>query len=207
MWAVASSTHVACALCVLLHPLCDLLQPLCGLSQAPCELPCPLCMMCRHYVGCYILYEIYCILYFGCCILYVVCCILCVGCLASTHDEKALCGLLHPLCGLLQPLCMMHMHYVVYCVLFSIHYSLHVGCYGRRVGYYDLYACCSGVMWDVACTVLAIKSSMSDVVSAMHDAHALCGPSLAKKGNEDRERRQGRKTWNQNMEPRPKNRE
>ena len=63
MSSVASSMWAACALCGLFHPLYGLLQALCWLLQAPCGLLHPLCMMCRCYEGCYIIYVGYCSLH------------------------------------------------------------------------------------------------------------------------------------------------
>ena len=107
--------------CGLLHPLWRLLQESCGPWQAPCGLLQPLCGVCRHCVGCSILYVDCSSLQSGCYNLYVNFLMRYVGCYRR------------------------YIHSILYvgcCVLC-------VGCYNTFVGFCRLYVQCTRTMWSV----------------------------------------------------------
>ena len=109
---------------------------------------------------------------------------------------QALRGLLRPTYRLLHHPCMMHKHYVVYCVLFVGYCSLYVGCYRRLVEYKIMCACCTGVMWDVTASMHGVQALCGLLRPLWRMLRTLCGLSLAKIENVDRERRQGTKKRN-----------
>ena len=74
----------------------------------------------------------------------------------------------------------MHRRYVGY-------HRFYMGFYMRRVVYCNLFACCTGALWDVASSMHDVQALCGLLLTLFELLHPLCGITLEKTGNEDRE--------------------